>query len=217
MSKQSYRAPGAATDAEIEQLCTLAKIPPRNRTKFAEKIKAVIKDAQRVDATYKTPDPAVPLMAQGNAISDAASNLLDALDKASSETRSFMQGLLIEGELTDCIQAVRDIQSVSIQLVQALQFANGKDRSSKGPPSKAILSPGLPAPDLLIFNIFSAVAQSGGRLTLNESGSDRRPGGSMLEFFDLVRPVLPEKLLPTGLSLSRLKDLRRQASAGRAD
>jgi len=217
MSKQSERAQGTVTDAEIDQLCSLAKIPHESRTKFAESIRTVINSGQKLDASYRTPDPAVSLMAEGNAISDAAFKLLDAIDKASSETQSFMQGLLIYGELADRVQAVHDLQSVSSLLVQALQFANGKDRSSKGPPSKAILSPGLPAADLLAFDIFAIVGQSGGKLTLNETGSERRPGGSMLDFFDLIRPMLPEGVLPAGFSLSRLKDLRKQASTGRAD
>jgi hypothetical protein len=192
MSKQSDRVTGTVTEAEIDQLCSLAKIPHESRTKFAESIRTVINIGQKLDASYRTPDPAVPLMAEGNAISGAAFKLLDAIDKASSETRSFMQGLLLAGELADRVQAVRDLQSVSIQLVQALQFANGRDRSGKGAPSKTILSPGLPAADLLAFDIFAIVGQSGGKLTLNETGSERRPGGSMLDFFDLIRPMLPE-------------------------
>jgi hypothetical protein len=210
MSKQSERAPSTVTDAEICDLCHIAKIPEASRVIFAADFRAAIAKANRRGADYRSPDGAAPIIAGAKAISAAAIKLLDAIEECGAETRSLMQGMLLEGELNDRMQAVHDLFSASDLIVDALNNANGKPRNAKGRPSTEIGNPGLPAGDLFAFDVFLSVNHAGGKLTLNETGRDL-VSGSLLLFFNVSRPLLPNGVVPPA-SLSRLKDIRAQAA-----
>ncbi len=214
MSKQSERAAGTVTDAEICDLCQIAKIPEANREIFAADFRAAIAKANRRGADYRSPDGAAPIIAEANAVSAAALKLLRAIEECGAETRSFMQGMLLDGVLNDRIIAVNDLFSASDLIADALNNANGKPRNAKGRPSTEIGNPGLPAGDLFVFDVFLSVNHAGGKLTLNETGRDL-VRGSLLLFFNACRPLLPNGVAPPA-SLSRLKDIRAQA-AGRAE
>jgi hypothetical protein len=208
MSKQSERAPGTVTDAEICDLCHIAKIPEASRVIFAADFRAAIAKANRRGADYRSPDGAAPIIAGAKAISAAANKLLDAIEECGAETRSLMQGMLLEGELNDRVQAVHDLFSASDLIADALNNANGRPRNAKGRPSTEVGDPGLPAGDLFAFEAFLYVKHAGGRLSINETNGTW--GGNSLPFFSACGPLLPKGvILPA--SPSRLKDLRAQA------
>jgi hypothetical protein len=94
MSKQSYRALGAVTEAEIDQLCTLAKIPDDARDAFATEFRSAVSAATKRGAGYKAPDPVPPMIAAGNAVSEAALELINAVERCDPETRAKIQGIL---------------------------------------------------------------------------------------------------------------------------
>jgi hypothetical protein len=199
-------------DAKILQLCEIAKIPEPARAAFAQDLTAAIALANRRGADYRSPDGALPILGDAEAVSAAAIALLNAIAACGEETKLNLQGLLLEGSLDDRIAAVHDLFAASDLIADALNTANGKDRNGKGRPSTEIGNPGLSAGELFAFEAFVHVKHAGGRLTLNEHGSERGRvglGGSAKTFFEACRPLLHGINLPG--SASRLKDLRAQA------
>jgi hypothetical protein len=209
MTKQPSRTPGIVTDADIDGLCDIAKIPEAGRAAFAVEFRAAVEAATRRGANYKAPDPVPPMIAASNAISEAALELINAVERCDPETRALVQGMLFDGTINGCLEGVRDLWSASSSLAHSLRFANGRDRNAPGPPSKEILNPGISGGDIFTFDICATVYRHGGKLTLNESSNTLRPGGSLEPFFDYSRSLVPKGAGPT-TAISRLKAIRNQ-------
>jgi hypothetical protein len=200
---------GTVSEADIDALCALVGIPETNRSQFAVDFREAVAAATKLDVKYRAPDPAPPIISAAGDVARAALELRNAVERCDSRTKGLLQGLLYEGTLDDRLDAVRDLLSVSDELVDSLNNADGTDRTAPGPRPKTILSPGVRGGDIFAFNIYVIVFRHGGNVTLNESSKNLK-GGNMEAVFDLARRLVPDGNHPP-ISLSRLKALRKQA------
>jgi hypothetical protein len=198
------------------KIAKLAKVPDAHRQYFFDLVSAALQEARRAPtarhqrpSTGKIREPLKGVESNARALK----NKLLALDQRATTSQSFLVASKYLGAaLNDKGMKIRNYLDYLGILEEAAQTAAEGARMPKGRPGD-IQNPF----DAFIFELLDAVHAGGGNLTIYKS-SHAGTGwdGTLLKAVDLLKPLLPERFVPSaaiGSSLHRISQHRKNIRA----